>query len=115
MHVAHHADDGTNPPAFAIDLVSDRVFRTFPEVKCHGAIDQNSWGSFRSVLFAKEPASNQGNTGCLKIATADHAKSGQWLLTLRKRRPAYDLRRVRHEWQVLGGGPKPGIITGLLN
>src|SRR5260221_14345574 len=92
MHVAHHTDDGANPPVFVIDLVSDRILRTFPEVKRHGAIDQNSWGSIRCILFAKEPASNQGNTGCLKIATADHAKSGHWLLTLRKRRPAYDLK-----------------------
>src|SRR5258708_8691382 len=93
MHVAPHADDGTNPPGFAIDFVSDRVFRTFPEVKCHGAIDQNSWGSVGSILFAKEPASNQGNTGCLKIATADHAKSGHRLLTLMKRRTAHDSKR----------------------
>src|ERR1700716_1657865 len=103
MHVAHHADDGTYPPVFAIDLVSDRVFRTFPEVKCHGAIDQNSGGSIRSILFAKEPASNQGNTGGLKIVTADHAKSGHWLLTLRKRRPAYylkgQIRITQRQWE----------------
>src|SRR5260221_11510321 len=92
MHVAHHADDGTNPPGFAIDFVSDRVFRTFPEVKCHGAIDQNSWGSVGAILFAQEPASNQGNTGCLKIATADHAKSGHRFLTPSKRRPPHPLK-----------------------
>src|SRR5260221_1503418 len=103
MHVAHHADDGTNPPGFAIDFVSDRVFRTFPEVKCHGAIDQNSWGSVGSILFAKEPASNQGNTGCFKIATADHAKSGHRVLTLRDRQPAHDLqgkiRITQRQWE----------------